>query len=221
MERDWISRLERNYEDWHIPQLAVFIVGMNAAIYVLSMVRPEFQAMLSLEPSLVLKGQVWRAVTFLFIPPSISPLWMFFWLYLLYTYAQALESEWGDFRFNLFYGVGAAATISASLFLGVGLSNVTLNTSIFLAFAALYPDFELLLFFILPVKIKWLAWIAWAWIILAFLAGGWYGRISLIAGLVNYILFFGRTHWEDVQFWLKVRKNRARYKEAFKDDDDD
>ncbi|MFH2203869.1 MAG: hypothetical protein ABIJ96_12180 [Elusimicrobiota bacterium] len=221
MASDWIDRLERRFEDWHLPQLALFIVGMNAAVYILCVIRPEFRRMLELDPALILRGEVWRTLTFLFIPPMVSPLWMLFWLYLLFIYAQALEREWGDFRFNLYYGIGAAATIAASLLLRVGLSNMTLNTGIFLAFAALYPDFELLLFFILPVKVKWLAYFAWGGIVLSFLGGSWITRIALIAGLINYALFFGRRHWEDVQFWLQVRRNRRRHDKAGKKDDDD
>ena len=217
----WIDRLERRFEGWHMPQLATFIVAMNAAIYVLSLVKPEFPILLTLQPDLIGQGQLWRLFTFLFIPPSVSPLWMFFWLYLLYIYAQALENEWGDFRFNLFYGLGALSTIAASLLLGVGLSNFILNTTIFLAFAALYPDFELMLFFILPVKVKWLAYIWWLVMAFNFLGGGWYARTAIAAGLLNYGLFFGRTHWENVKFWLQVRRNRRRYRQAFKDRDDE
>lgn len=221
MARNWIDRLERDYGDWHFPQLAQFIVGMNAVVYVLSNVKPGFRQILTLDPAMILAGQPWRIFTFLFIPPQTGPLWMVFWLYLLYLYATALEAEWGDFRFNLFYGIGAIATIAASLLLGVGLSNVTLNATIFLAFAAINPDFELLLFFILPVKVKWLAWLAWAGMALSFLIGGWLVKISLAAGLLNYALFFGRSHWEDVVFWLQVRRNRKRHRKGWKDDEDD
>lgn len=216
--RNWFGRLEYRLGEWAFPQLALFIVAMNAAVYVLSMFRPEFGAMLDLEPALVLQGQVWRLFTFLFIPPPMRPIWMFFWLYILFVYAQRLEAEWGDFKFNVFYGVGALATIAASLILGVGLSNMTLNTTIFLAFAALDPDFELLLFFFLPVKVKYLAWLAWAGISLAFLFGGWGARLALAAGTVNYFLFFGREHWDGVKFRLQVHRNRRRYRKAFKDD---
>ncbi|MFH1724481.1 MAG: hypothetical protein ABII00_07655 [Elusimicrobiota bacterium] len=218
MQRSWIDRLERRFGEWGIPNLALFIVGMNAGIWVLTRAKPEFARLLPLEPALVFEGQVWRLFTFIFIPPRLSPLWLFFWLYLLYIYAQALENEWGEFRFNLFYGIGAAATAAVSLILGVGLSNVPLNTTIFLSFAALYPDFELLLFFILPVKVKWLAWLAWAGIAWGFAAGGWVTRLALAAGLLNYAVFFGRRHLEAIQHWLRVRRNRRRYWKAFKDD---
>src|ERR1700733_1753510 len=130
MKSEWSRRLERRFGNWAFPQLASFIVAMNAVIWVLTLVKPQFPLILTLDPVLILQGQVWRIFTFLFIPPDLSLLWMFFWLYLLFMYAQALEEEWGDFQFNLFYGIGALAVIAASFFLGVGLSNAYLNASL-------------------------------------------------------------------------------------------
>src|SRR5205823_45350 len=108
-------------------------------------------------------------------------------------------ARWGDFRFNLFYGIGACAVVLASMIIGLPLSNVTLNATIFLAFAALWPDFELLLFFVLPVKVKWLAYLAWAGILWSFLTGGWMARVALASGLMNYALFFGPSHLENLR----------------------
>jgi len=213
----WIDRLEARFEEWCVPNLASLIVGLNAAVWGLSLLNPAFPARLTLAPSLVLQGEVWRVATFLFIPPAMSPIFMFFWLYLLYIYAGALENEWGEFRFNLFYGIGAAATAAVSLALGVGVGNMALNSTIFLAFAALYPDFEIMLFFILPVKVKWLAWLIWAGLAWSFLTGPWVLRAALAAGLLNYAIFFGARHFEQLRHWRRVRRNRERYKDAFKD----
>ena len=117
---------------------------------------------------------------------------MVFWLLVLYQFAQALEHEWGEFRFCVFYGIGAVATLAASLWVaGEALSNVPLNTTLFLAFATLFPDFELLLFFILPVKVKWLAGLTWLWLVWAFWFGSSTARAGIGASLVNYALFFG------------------------------
>lgn len=204
MKQHWFDRLERYLGVLCIPQLAAFLVGMNAIVWVMSLMRPAFPTMLTLDPGLVMQGQVWRVFTFLLIPPTMAPIWMFFWLYLLYIYATALETEWGDFRFNLFYGIGAMSTILASMLLGAGLSNVTLNTTIFLAFAMLYPDFELLLFFVLPVKVKWLAWLAWAAIGWNMFIGSTVTRVALFSGLVNYFVFFGADHWQDLKSrWVR------------------
>lgn len=204
----WFDRLERRLGFLSIPGLAGFIVGMNAAVWALSLMRPEFPFALNLVPELVLRGQVWRAFTFLFIPPASGPLWTILWLGVLYTYSVALEREWGDFRFTLFYGLGAATTVAASLTLGLPLGNVPLNTSLFLAFAALYPDFELLLFFVLPVKARWLAAVAWIGVAWNVLMGGFPARVAWSAGLLNYLLFFGGEHGRALQRAWRRRHGR-------------
>lgn len=216
----WLSRMETRFGDWALPRLSAFIVAMNAAVWAFSLADPAFPALLRLEPSLVLSGQLWRLATFLFIPPTLAPLWAILWFYILFVYARALEEEWGDFRFNAFYAIGAASTVAASLALGAGLSNVPLNATIFLAFARLFPEFEILLFFVLPVKVRWLALAAWAGLTLQLLFGNWPSRLALGAGLLNYALFFGPGHWDDLRGWLEVRRNRARYGRAFRDGDE-
>ena len=190
----WFDRLERRFHWLAVPGLASFLVGMNAVVWLMSLFRPAFPRLLWLDPWALVHGQPWRAVTFLFVPPASGPLGTIFWLLLLYTFAAALENEWGDFRFNLFYFSGAAATAAASLAGGWPLSNMTLNTSLFLAFAALYPDFEIIVFFILPVKVRWLAALTAASLAWTFLFWGPPARWEVASGLVNYLLFFGGDH---------------------------
>ncbi|MFA6029073.1 MAG: Rhomboid family protein [Elusimicrobiota bacterium] len=202
----WIGRLERRLGPWALENLGLFIVAMNAAVWALSLVKPDFPSLLALDPALLVSGQPWRALTFLFVPPTTHPVWMLLWLYLLFVYAGALEREWGDFRFNLFYLLGALALLGASLATGRGLSNMPLNASIFLAFAALFPDFELLLFFVLPVKVKWLAAFAWAGILWTLLAGSWDSRLTTAAGILNYAVFFGPAHARDLRGRLRRRR---------------
>lgn len=198
-DRPWLDRLDRAFGDWALPDPAATLVGLNAAVWVLSLVKADFPARLTLEPALVVSGEVWRLVTFLVIPPAMSPAWMVFWLLMLYSYAQALEAEWGEFRFEVFYAVGAAATVAASAFLGYGLSNVPLNLSLFLAFAELFPEVRLYLFFVIPMKVQWLAWAAWAGVGAQLAFGGWGTRLSLLAGLANWILFFGPGRLADLR----------------------
>lgn len=205
----WFDRLERRFAAFSIPNLAAFLVGMNAIVFAMSLARPEFPWLLGLEPQALLGGQWWRAFTFVLVPPAIGPLWMLFWLLLLYTYARALEEEWGDFRFNLFYGAGALATVLAAAASGWPMSNLTLNTSLFLAFAALYPDFEITLFFILPVRARWLAWLAAAGLAWSFALHGPRARWEIASGLVNYFLFFGNDHAQQLSRWWR-RRNFGR-----------
>lgn len=211
MNPTWADRLERRLGFLSIPGLAGFLAGMNAAVGLLSVLRPDFSFQLSLDPELVRSGQLWRLLTFLFIPPELSPLWLFFWLVLYYAYLHMLENAWGDFKLTLFCAIGAAATGLASLLLGLPLSNAAFNTSLFLAFARLNPEFEILLFFFLPVKMRWLAACAWALTALSLLAGSAAIRVSLLAGIANYLLFFGEDHWLDLKLAWHRWRNRGRY----------
>lgn len=202
----WFDRLERRLGFLSIPGLASFLVGMNAIVWVMTMLRPDFPPRLMLFPDAILAGQVWRAATFAFVPPLMGPLWMIFWLMLLYTYASALEQEWGDFRFNLFYGAGAFATVAASMVSGWPLSNLTLNASLFLAFAALYPDFQIMLFFVLPVRVRWLAAFTAVGLVWIFLTRGPAARWEVASGTLNYFLFFGGDHLRALRQWLRRRR---------------
>jgi len=209
----FLDRLERRFGAWAIPHFALFIVMANGLIYILALARPEFLSRLRLDPFAIRHGEVWRAVTFLFVPPMMHPFWMLFCLLLLYQFAQALEHEWGDFRFCLFYGISALAALAAALCVsGETLSNIPLNITLFLAFATLFPDFELLLFFILPVKVKWLAAVTWLWLVWAFGVGSSGMRAGIAASLVSYALFFGPQIWQNMRLKIEVYRNRRRFK---------
>lgn len=211
---NFLDRLERRFGQWSIPQLSLFIVGANAVIYVLSQIRPEFIGQLILDPEAVRQGQIWRLFTFLLVPPpGMSFLWMFFWLLAFYQFSLALEQEWNDFRFLVFYAVGGLSTIFAAMFIvGETLSNLPLNTTLFLAFTTLFPEYELLLFFILPVKVKYLGWFTWCWIAFSFIFGTFASRVAIAAALVNYVLFFGPQIWEGLKLRVEVYRNRKRFR---------
>ena len=188
----WLDRLERIFGGWTIPNFPLFIVMATAAIYFLNQAQPTFVYRLLLEPDAVRSGELWRLFTFLFVPPStMSLLWMILWLYVMFLYANALEQEWGEFKFLVFYGVGALATVAAAMIFDVPLGNMALYTTLFLAFATLFPEAELLLFFVLPVKVKYLGWLVWAIMVWTLIRGGFDTRVGIAASLLNYALFFG------------------------------
>lgn len=202
----WADRLERRWGFLSVPGLAAFLAGMNAMVAALTWIKPEFPSQINLDPELIRQGQVWRVITYLFIPPEVGPLWLFLWLLLFYAYAQALEAAWGDFKLTLYCAIGALAMAAVSLVSGAPLPNVFFNTSLFLAFARLNPDFEILLFFILPVKMKYLAWLTWALAAWNLLLGSLVLRASVLAGVFNYLLFFGPAHLAELKrAWRRYR----------------
>lgn len=186
------NRLEAKFGRWAIEGLIGYVVAAQAASYVLNQIFPGFAMAMVLDRKSVIAGEFWRCLTFLFFPPDTSPIWLIFALYLLYLYGSGLERAWGAFRFTLYYFLGALGTVLGALFIVSGpVTNIYLNLSIFFAFAMVLPDFELLLFFILPVKIKYLAMLGSVPIFLGLYRGPWEIRISIMASLANFLIFFG------------------------------
>lgn len=210
---NWIDRLERKARKLAIPNLMFFLSGAMLLVYILSMFFPALPGLLSLDRAMLLRGQVWRLVTFLFLPPSSSPLWILFNLYFYCLLGRGLEQQWGVFRFNLFYLCGIVGAILAALITGFG-SNYYLNLSLFLAFAAFYPDYRLTIFFVLSIKIKYLAILDAAFLLVGFIIGGWPARIEILMSLANIFIFFGGSslkHLKTQMGYWKTRRNFRKY----------
>lgn len=206
----WINKLEHKFGRYAISNLMFYIIVLYAVGFVLSIINPEFYGQfLSLDARAILNGQVWRIVTFIIQPPSSNVFFMIFVLYLYYMIGRQLESAWGPFRFNLYFFAGVLLHVIAAIlvFLITGqslpLGTSYLNLSLFFAFAVLYPNMEFLLFMVIPVKVKWLAWFDAAvflfTILQAFLPGyggsvfGIYYKANALAAVVsilNFLIFF-------------------------------
>jgi len=201
----FLERLERKLGRFAIPNITVLLVAGQGLFFVLLLSNPARVINMALIPERVLAGEWWRLFTFLFMPPSKSLVFIFFALYLFFLMGTALENRWGTFRYNIYLLVAWLATVAVS-FLTPSLpsSNVFIGGSVFLAFAYLYPEFELYIFFILPVKIKWLALITWIVYVYEIVFGGWSARLLVLASISNFLLFFGK----DV--WLRLKYGRRR-----------
>ena len=209
----WLDDLEKRIGFLSIPQFPLFIVAASGIIYLLGQAEPLFIQRLLLDPVAVRAGEWWRVLTFVFVPPQMHPILLVFWLMLLYQYGMALENAWGEFHFFIFYMLGVAATVAAALLvLREPLGNVSLNSSLFLAFATLYPDAELLVFFILPVRVKYLAYFLWLTMAVSFVLGSYSTRVALAASLANYGLFFGPAIARAVRLRWDVYRNRRRFR---------
>lgn len=161
---NWIQKLERKFGRYAINNLMYYIIILYIGGYLIDMLNPGFfYAYLSLNVEAILHGQIWRLVTFLAQPMDTSIIFLAFALHLYYMIGQHLEAQWGAFRFNLYFFAGVLFHITAAFVVyfvtGVSMPIGTtyLNLSLFFAFAALYPNVEFLLFFIIPVKVKYLA----------------------------------------------------------------
>ncbi len=175
-----------------VPNITLYLVIAQTFVLLTAILGKLEPGMLMFVPSLFLQGDWWRIFTFVAIPPGFGML-VAFALYLFYLYGNALEQHLGVVRYNLFLFTGYALTVAlAFVFPNAVATNLFLGGAVFLAFAFLNPDFTLHLFFILPVKIKWLALITWVWYGYTFVTGGMSARLGVLAATGNFLLFFGR-----------------------------
>lgn len=190
-----LDKLERWFGRLAIPNLGLWIVAGQFFVLISSLLNRLDLRYFVLVPDLVRHGEWWRLVTFIFYPPPPDffggyLLVAFVW-YLFYLMTGALESYWGEFRFNVYLLAGYVLTVGAAFLTPHSpTSNLFIGGSVFLAFAWLNPEFEILLFFILPVKIKWLALLTWLGNAFLFVVGNWTIRLLVLASVGNFLLFF-------------------------------
>ncbi|MFW6014906.1 MAG: hypothetical protein ACOCRK_00550 [bacterium] len=216
----WINKLEKKYSKYSIKNLMLYIILLTATVFFLSMYDRTFLNKLILIPEKVLKGEVWRLITFIFIPPTSSPIFIIFVLFLYYTIGHTLELKWGSFKFNLYYLLGVLFTIiSAFIFGGIG-TSFYINLTLFLAFARLHPDYQIYIFFVLPVKMRYLAIFTWLYLGYQFLISPIQNKVTLIFSLANYIIFFGNHIVQNIKRKIKVHKRRNEFYSDYKNENE-
>ena len=203
---NWLDKLERKLGRYAIPNLTVYLLAGYVVGFAIMNFMPSRLNWITLEPGLILRGQVWRLISWALIPPSTSLISLLFLVLLYYSLGSALERTWGTFRYNVYIFSGILFTVVAAFLLygalyliygvefslsSVGLISTNYITmSIFLAFAAIYPDMEVLLYFILPIKMKWMALVYAAMAVYYFIQGGLATRVAIAASLLNFVIFF-------------------------------
>jgi hypothetical protein len=213
----WLDKLERRVGFLGIPGLARILVGFGALVFVLAWALPGFTSMLVLDPEKIRHGEVWRLVTYIFIPQTLSPIWVIFALWFLWWVGEGTERAMGAFQFTLYVAVGMIGTTIAAFFFGANFSNGMLMSSIFFAFARFYPEELIYILFILPVRIKWLAWIYAAFLILGFFTRSNAYRAALIAAFANYLIFFGPEIIHQARHRRDVSERRQRFEKEARD----
>jgi hypothetical protein len=194
-----LNQLERKFRDYAIPHVTITLILFQSFTYLVSLVHPEYIERLFLTHDDLFAGEWWRLLTVLLIPPSTGPqflIFFLFWMQLFYMYGIALEQQWGTFRYNLYLLIGYLLTLLVALIPEARVSNVYLIGSIFLAFAWLYPEYPLQLFFIFPVQVKWLGLLAWIVYAFRFFAGGLPVKAEIAAGVANFVIFFHADLWD-------------------------
>lgn len=201
---NWLNKLEKKLGRFAIPNLTMYLIGTYIIGYGIAYFMPNLFRWLTLEPYYILRGQVWRIFSWILVPPSGGLLSTIIMLIFYYSLGTTLERTWGTFRYNVYIFSGILFTALGAFLLyaiigrgvvgyGMFFSTYYINMSIFLAFAVSYPDMEVLLYFILPIKIKWMAVVYAALILYDFIRGNFVTRIVIIASLLNFFVFFLST----------------------------
>lgn len=204
---NFLNRLERRMGRHYIQNLMKYLCLAMLGVFILDYLPLARSAsdFLSFNRTLILRGEIWRLITFIFLPPSGSIVWIIFNLYFYFFLGTSLENHWGSARFNLFYALGIVGGIISGFITGVT-TNFYLNTSLVLAFAVLYPEMEFMLFFVLPVKAKWMGMFWGAYLIYQLITVPWSMKLALVFSMLPFVMFFGN------QAWLQVRMDFRRLK---------
>jgi hypothetical protein len=212
-----LDRLERRLGFLRIPGLLRYVAAFTAVVFLFYKLQPSYLSLIDLDPNAVRHGEVWRLVTYIFIPQLGSliptPDWFnaAFYIFFLVWVGDRLEQAWGSFRLNLYFLIGMIGTTIAAFFFGTSFSNAMLVSSIFFAFARFYPDVVIYFAYILPLKVKWMAWAYAAILCWKFVFGTMQFRSAVIAALVNYLIFFGRDLFHEAKQRQEVSTRRQRF----------
>ncbi|MGN1205719.1 MAG: hypothetical protein ACI4SQ_01890 [Eubacterium sp.] len=245
----WFNKMEQKLGKYAISGLMRYVVLVSIIGCLIGLVAPGvYEMYLSLNVYAILNGQVWRMVTFLFYPyvslgssgALINALFFAIMLYVYYWIGNVLEQVWGSFRFNTFYFTGIFLILIATFGyyfilchvngqafapqIGFGLANQidlnNLNLSMFLAFAFLSPDTVFRLYFLIPIKAKWLGYIYIVMNVVEIFQyiqtgdyRGYMRMLLIVAALLDFAIFYAIARKPYMGMRMKqAKKRRVVYK---------
>ena len=193
---NWLDRLNRRFGRYGVPNLMNLVIIGQVVVWIITMfINRNIFSLLTLSRSGLMHLQLWRLVSFIFVPTLQTNLIYFaLEMYFYWWVGTALERAWGEFRFTVYWLAGMIGAILTCLITGYGATS-GLFLSLFFAYAWMWPDQQILLFFFIPVKVKWIGWIAGAFwlyeLATALLRLDLVSALSLVFGLAGFLLFFG------------------------------
>lgn len=232
-----MSNFEKRFGKYAIKNISLILVLCYAVGYFIKLVNIDFLSYLTLNPYEILHGQVWRLLTWLIIPPSSPGPFAIIMLLFYYSIGTSLERTWGTYRYNVYLISGILFTVLGSFvwlviqyvtmggtvdpgyaelmfpYYSLFFSTYYINMSIFLAFAATFPEVSVLLMFLIPVKVKWMGILYGLVLVYDFLfQSNMVGRIAIASSLLNFVIFFftSRSH---MHMSPKQMKRRAEFKQ--------
>ena len=234
-----MSKWEKKFGKYAISNLTLVLIMCYVAGYILTWLAPAVMSYLTLDAYAILHGQVWRLVTWLIAPPSSFGIFTIIMLYFYWSLGTQLERVWGVWRYNVYIFTGILLTIVGS-FVTIGIyyllfpeidplsaailfrwgaqffSTYYVNMSIFLAYAFTFPDNQILLMFVIPVKVKWIGIIYGVMLVIDMISsismGLWFRVAAIGASLLNFLIFFLRTR-SHMHLNPKQIKRRAEFRQ--------
>lgn len=230
-----MNKFEKKFGKYAIQNISLVLILCYVVGYIINIINKDFLAFLTLDPYQILHGQIWRIVTWIIVPPSSPDLFTIIMLLFYYNIGTSLERTWGTYRYNAYLFKGMLFTVLGS-FICMGLvylitggldsaqaaylfainsrvfSTYYINMSIFLAFAVTFPDVQVLLMFVIPVKVKWMGIVYGVLLVLDMISGGLFTRIAIGASLLNFVVFYF-TSKNKIHMSPKQMKRRAEFKQ--------
>ncbi len=222
---NWLYRLERRFGRYAIRNLPLYIVVLYAVGVILNLMSNGsfYYSYLSLNPYMILHGQPWRIVSFLIASPNTNLIFLIFVLLFYYSIGQSLVQAWGAFKFNMYILIGVLGTIAGAFIAYlvsrnpfIFMDTYYINLSMFLAYAAIFPNSRVYLYGILPLRTWWLAAADGVLLVYSFVVGSLSSRVSIVVSLLNFLLFFlstrnyQRIHPEQMRRRAQFKKSTSR-----------
>lgn len=217
---NFLYKLERKFGKYAISNLSLYLILCYGCGYLMRLINPAFLNYLTLDAYRILHGQIWRIVTWILVPPDSLDFFTLIMLYFYYSIGTSLERTWGTFLYNVYMFLGMLFTVLGSFvamgisycfagdlmsyggipvvicsqdyfsLVSMHFSTYYINMSIFLAFAATFPNVQVLLMFIIPIKVKWLGIVYAVFLLYEFINTWMIGKVAILASLLNFVVFF-------------------------------
>lgn len=208
----WLRTLVRKLEFIAVPNLGSILCGIAVVAFIANFVNPIPLQRFIFVPQLVLEGEWWRLFTFPFVGGLSNPIFVLFYCMYVYFVMNTLESAWGASALTLYVILGYLCVLLVS-FVTLRPMDISwyLLEYLTLAYGTLYPNYELNLYGIIPVKAKWFAWLSVVFITMGFVRGGVLDNLMLPVAFLPYLVFFGPMLLGYMKDWKRTKENRKRF----------
>lgn len=208
----WFRKTLDKLDFLAIPNLAPLLCAMAVLAFLAQTMGSAPMERFIFDPYLVLEGEWWRLFTFPVSSGITNPIWLIFYVLYIYFVINALEQEWGPGPTTIYLILGYFSALAGSF---ITMRPVEIwyyiLENVSLAFGTLFPNYELYLYMILPVKAKWLAFLAGAILLFQFVTGGTSTKILLLCSLFPYFLFFGPFLVGVIKDKNRTRQHKKRF----------